>query len=376
MADEIMTNLQKTGTPGLSPTIRDKFLAKVLLKNAEPVLIHSQFGEKAQIPKGNGKTIEFRGFNVLPKAKTPLTEGVTPKGSGLTMRTVISSLEQYGDYIALTDALSDMAIDPVLQNANEMLGMQAGETLDGLVADVINAGTNVQYAGGAANRAGITVNLTVDEIRKAVRTLKRFKSKQMNGSFVAIVHPDVAYDLQSDDEWKDVKTYSDPKDIYSGEIGKLYGVRFVETTEAKVFMGEIISGIPSLTIKSIDTVNNRVYVEEAINSTQATNLAAKNVVARGVKLAITSATAGAAGEAYLAFSAVPSIWQEKLALYGAGATSAGKPVYSTLVIGSNAYGVIDLANGGIKNITKQLGSGGTSDPLDQRSTTGYTLAAA
>lgn len=380
----ISGSIQKTTTPGLAPTIREKYLSKVLLKNAEPALVHAQFGEKAQIPKNNGKKIEFRGFNILPKAKKPLTEGVTPKGSGLTMRTVNATLEQYGDYIAMTDQLSDTAIDPVLQQANEQLGLQAGETLDALVADVINAGTNVQYAGGKTTRAAIVGNLTVEEVRKAVRTLKRYKAKPINGSYVAIVHPDVSYDLQSDTNWLDVKKYSDPKDIYSGETGKLYGVRFVETTEAKAFFGDVLAksdgagetptyaAISVFTIKSIDAENKKVVVEEAISTAQATALAAATVAARGITMAIATATGGAAGAAYITFTDdVPASWQEKLVLYGGGATSAGKPVYSTLVIGADAYGVIDLANGGIKNITKALGSGGTSDPLDQRSTTGW-----
>ena len=46
---------------------------------------------------------------------------------------------------------------------------------------------------------------------------------------------DTAYDLMSDKKWVDVKTYSDPDGIYEGEIGKIEGVRFVETTEAKIF---------------------------------------------------------------------------------------------------------------------------------------------
>jgi N4-gp56 family major capsid protein len=77
--------------------------------------------------------------------------------------------------------------------------------------------------------------VTFDDIRKAVRALKIQNAPKINGSYVAIVHPDVAYDIMSDPKWVNVKTYSDPDGMYEGEIGKIEGVRFVETTEAKVY---------------------------------------------------------------------------------------------------------------------------------------------
>ena len=59
---------------------------------------------------------------------------------------------------------------------------------------------------------------------------------------MAIIHPSVAYDLRSDPAWLDAHKYAGPNEIFDGEIGKLHGVRFVETTQAKVLKGE---GCPS-----------------------------------------------------------------------------------------------------------------------------------
>ena len=135
------------------------------------------------------------------------------------------------------------AIDNNLVQATKLLGKQAGETLDTITREVLNGGTNVQYAEGqVSSRAQLnggqtdaTQNhyLTVDAIRMAVRTLKNQNAEKIGDSYVAIIHPDIAYDLMSDKAWKDVKDY-DPEDWYAGEIGKIAGVRFVETTEASV----------------------------------------------------------------------------------------------------------------------------------------------
>ena len=286
---EMNTNL--TSSEGLTKEMK-VFYSDYLIDNAIPKLVHDQFGQKHPIPKNGGKTIEFRKYSPLAKLTTPLQEGVTPDGQSLNMSTVEATVAQYGGYITLSDMLLLTAIDNNLVQATKLLGAQAGSTLDTITREVLNGGTNVIYSGGKSARTDLDASslLTVDDVKKAVRLLKTQNAEQINGSWVGIIHPDIAYDLTNDPTWKDVKTYSDPSDIYEGEIGKLFGVRFVETTEAKVW-----------------------------------------------------AKAGAGSRA----------------------------VYSTLILGDNAYGVTEITGGGLEHIVKQLGSAGTADALNQRATAGW-----
>ena len=106
------------------------YYSKYLIANAKPCLYHDQFGQKHPIPKNGGKTIEFRRFSALPKALTPLTEGVTPSGRRLNVSKVESTIKQYGDYVELSDMLLLTAIDNNLTHATELLGTQAGMTSD------------------------------------------------------------------------------------------------------------------------------------------------------------------------------------------------------------------------------------------------------
>lgn len=282
---------------GLSAEMKT-YYSDTLIDMAEPKLVHDQFGQKQPIPKGKGKTIEFRKYDPLPKALTPLTEGVTPDGQKLNVSTVTAEVKQYGGYIELSDILQLAAIDNNLVQATKLLGGQAGRTLDTIVREVLSGGTNVQYAEGkvetrSALRGGSDSEndyITINAVRMAVRTLKNQNAETIDGNFVGIIHPDVAYDLMNDPKWVNVKTYSDPEGIYNGEIGKIENVRFVESTEAKVFTGE---------------------------------------------------------------------------------GSGGRNVYSTLILGENAYGTTELAGGGLEHIVKQLGSAGTADPLNQRATAGW-----
>jgi len=336
--------------------------------------VHHQFGQLTKIPKGRTKTITWDKMNPLPKATTPLTEGVTPKGTAINISRVTATPLQYGAYISTTDEFDFYKADPSpeILRLNEILGDNAGETQDSLTADILSAGTNVQYAGGKNSRSELdeTSVMTVEEIRKAVRTLKNNKANPIDRDFVAIVDPDVAFDLMSDSAWENVKTYSDPKDMYSGEIGRLYGVRFVETTEAKVFRGEnLAQDKAELLVLKVDGKN--IYVSDTLTSEDAAALSGRTISANGFTYTVNSAVAGENGEAYLACGEeVSASVTAGMRVYPGEGAANGLPVHATLIIGRDAYGVTD-PKANLETIVKALGSAGSADPLNQRGTMGW-----
>ncbi len=240
-------NTNVTGDTGLSVEMKT-FYDMTLIDTAQPNLVHDQFGQKRPIPKNGGKKIEFRKFASLPKALTALTEGVTPDGKKLTAENIEAEVSQYGDYIVQSDVLELTSIDNTIVEATKVLGNQAGLTLDTITRNVLQAGTNVWYAPKAdgtavTSRSGLAADcvLTVDLIKQVVADLKANNAPKINGDYVCIIHPYCAYDLMSDPEWIDAHKYATPENIYEGEIGKLAGVRFVETSEAKVYSGGVFA---------------------------------------------------------------------------------------------------------------------------------------
>lgn len=214
-----------------------------LIDLAQPLLVHDQFGQKRPIPRNNGRLIEFHKFSPLAKATTELTEGVTPDGKKLSVSAVTATVKQYGDYVTISDQVDLLTIDPVLTQAQRILANQAGLTLDTITRDILVTGTNVQYAEGqVAARAELVGGdptpennhyLTVKAVKMAVRTLKVQNTPMLDGSYVGIIHPDVSFDLTEDPDWKYPHQYVDTEHIYANETGKIAGVRFVETSEAK-----------------------------------------------------------------------------------------------------------------------------------------------
>lgn len=240
-------NQNTTSASGMSAEMKT-FYEKRLIDQAEPALVHDQFGDPYPIPANGGKNIEFRKYDSLPKATTPLTEGVTPDGQTMNVSTVTAEVKQYGGWVPITDTLQLTAIDNNIVQATKIIASQAGRTLDTIVRDVLAGGTNVIYApkigeGGAetpvTSRATLdaTCQLTSDLIARAATQLKAMNADPIGTSFVGIIHPYVAYDLRRDPDWIDVHKYAQPDEIYNGEIGTLHGVRFVETSEAKIWKG-------------------------------------------------------------------------------------------------------------------------------------------
>lgn len=380
-------NTNTTLDAGLSDEMKTYYSMR-LINLAEPELIHDQFGQKHPIPKNSGKTIEFRKYDSLPKALVPLTEGVTPAGQKLSMGVIRATVKQYGGYIELSDILELTAIDNNLVQATRLLASQAGRTSDTITREVLAGGTNVVYAGGAKDRSELVGGdateannkyLSVDDIRKAVRALKVMNAQKINGYFAGIIHPDTAYDLMSDKKWVDVKTYSDPDGIYEGEIGKIEGVRFVETTEAKIFHAPDLviadgsnAAVRNLTVKSAS--GKVITVTEALSTNQAAALTGREILVGSELMEVASAAAGAAGAATITVKDSPATTPAaSTVIYPGEGGAKGRDVYSTLIVGADAYGVTELEGGGLQHIVKQLGSSGTADPLNQRATAGWKL---
>ena len=242
-----------TGAEALSAEMKT-FYDMTLIDEAQSNLVHDQFGQKRPIPANGGKTIEFRKFAPLAKATTPLTEGVTPDGKSLSVTTITATVAQYGDFVTQTDILELTSLDNTILEATKLLGRQAGLTLDTIVRNVLQSGTNVTYCPKVAadgtetavtSRSALddTCQLTVDVVQQVVAKLRAQNAPTIGGKYVAIIHPFVAYDLMRDKEWIDAHKYSNPTNLYEGEIGEIAGVRFVQTTEAKIYAGGVFGSL-------------------------------------------------------------------------------------------------------------------------------------
>lgn len=287
----------------------NNFYDKTLLDRAVANFVHTMFGQVRDIPKKSGtETIKFRRYGNLSAATSPLSEGVTPDGSQLSVTDITATVKQYGDFVTITDVVDYSSKDMVLMEAAEILGDQAGDTLDQLARDVLVAGTSVYYSGSGNSARGDVASgdtIAAADVKSAVTGLKNNKAKKvtsmvdpttgynttpLNRAYIGIIHPDISETLRGLTGFVPVQEYPSNRNALPHEIGYLEEVRFIESTNAKVFTDA-----------------------------------------------------------------------------GTGSID----VYATLIMGKNAYGVTRISGEAMKNIVKPLGSGGSADPLDQRATSGW-----
>ena len=374
------TTINTLQTTQLNKTFYDR----QLLESARTRFVHAKFGQMRPIPRNSGKRVEFRRWNLFDAnaAMKALEEGVTPSGQSLSQSNVEALVSQYGAYVEVSDLLDMTGYDQVITESAELLGEQLGTVVEWVTRDAMNAGNNVQRAGGKTTRAALTADdkLTVDEIRKAVRTLKRAKARpfcedERKPHFICICSPDATYDLQNDALWQDVSKYSNAEAIYSGEIGRLFGVVFVESTEAKVFrqsvwnkVSEATSSSASFVLKNAPTEAEAAYLSREDNPIR---IGEASYTIAGFDPATNTVTLKET--ASLAADAI--VYSEDAGALDSQ-TKTALDVHSTLIFGKDAYGVVDVAgSGALQIIIKPHGSAGTQDPLDQRATVGAKVAA-
>lgn len=364
-------NTQTTG--GLSAEMKT-YYGMELLENAKPQLVHNQFAATKPLPVGGGKTVEWRKFGAFDKALTPLTEGVTPDGSGISVSYITKDLSQYGDYTTVSDMLDLTAIDDVVLEITDRHGANMGLTLDTVTRNEIQQGNQVIYAPMVNDDGSKTeilsrtalndkCKISGELVAKAATALKKMNAPKINGKYVCIIHPSVAYDLRQDESWIAAHQYAAATELFDGEIGELHGVRFVETTEAKIFCGgDLASNGRTLLVNG--AVNNSKTVNFDGGSVAAGALAGRYVLIGNERAKVVSNTASSMTLDKNVTTA------DNAVIYPGEGGAEGMAVYGCLFIGKDAYGVVDLSEG-TEVIVKPRGSGGTADPLDQRSSVGW-----
>lgn len=353
------------------------FYDKELIRTAGPQLVHDQFAQKRPIPKNGGQSVEFRQFGDLPKALTPLTEGVTPNGKKLSATAKTATVSQYGDYVTISDKLDLTAIDPVALEAVDVIGKQMGLTLDTVTRNKLHQGLQVMYAPLRSSAGAETEVSSRSKLDKsAVLTVKlvqqaRTELKAMNvptfddDCYVMIIHPYSAYDLKRDPEWRKPHEYADTRQLYNGEVGMVDGVRFVETSEAKIYCGEdLASNSRTLTVNgAVSSAGKTVNFDGGTVAANA--LAGRYVLIGDKRVKVVSNTTSA----LTLDTAITA--EDNAVIYPGEGGAGGGAVFGNLIFGKNAYGVTEIEGGGAETIIKPKGSAGTADPLNQRSTVGW-----
>jgi N4-gp56 family major capsid protein len=196
----------------------------------------------AQAMPGSGVT--FTIFSDIAAATSTLNEVTDVTPTALSDSQVTVTLNEYGNAVVTTAKLRGTAFLDVDSAAANIIGYNAGDSMDQVVREVLAGGSNVVYATGGSStpssRTTVAAEdiIAADDVRKVVAQLRGANVATFNGSYMGFIHPDVSYDFRSATDaaaWRTPANYVNPEGIYNGEIGLFESVRFIETPRAKVF---------------------------------------------------------------------------------------------------------------------------------------------
>ena len=262
-----------------SQAVKSRYYKEVFLTRATSNLVHSQLGQlNVQVPSGQGGygtgTVYWTRFVNLPVVSAGQGEGVPTTAVVMTAVNVTGSTAQYDAAVSISDILKYSSFGDIMKQATDLLGYNAGLSIDTVVRDAIAGNMTVRIATGAGSITAIPVTGTINvtEIRKATRTLQRNDAIKPDGGFwISVIHPDALYDLQADTTtggWTTANTYREETDgLLTGEAGKLSGVRFLESSNAKVYAAA--SGI----VASASIYETQILGKEAFGVTNLQDLA-------------------------------------------------------------------------------------------------------
>lgn len=239
----------KSTTSTVSQAIKNRYYDKLFLRIAESKFVHKQLGQiNRKIEQGEGGygsgAVYWTRWTNLPLVSAGQGEGVPTTAVSMTATNVTGTVAQYDAAVSISDLLAYTSFGDVMKAAMERLAYNAGLSIDTVVRNIIATAGTLQSATGVAGAAWtsipVTGTLTIGEVKKSVRTLRRGDAmEQTDGLFVAAIHPDALYDLMTDSStggWIDANKYTEGNadKLMKGEVGKLHGVRFLESSNAYV----------------------------------------------------------------------------------------------------------------------------------------------
>jgi len=242
------------------------------LERLTPQLYFKQCGDMRPLPTKSGTMVKWHRLNKLVAVTTPIAENVNPVEQNVATSVVSVEPLTYGAWVKVSAELNLKSINPIVEEILDELSDQAALSYDTLVFNAIHGTLTNQFAAGAANEAAVadTDVLNASEIRKAVFTLRNASVPGYEGNlYKGLIHPAQQYDLLSDSavgSWLDIHKYTTPDPLMKGEIGQMYGVRFIvspniatgtgatdETFRAFIF-GKAAFGVTELSGQGVKTI--------------------------------------------------------------------------------------------------------------------------
>lgn len=228
----------------------------------------------------------------------PVRDAVQPSVTDIT-----KAVSKYGNHILLNEETDLVNFNGQTDKLMEVLGINAGQSLNRLQRNESEDNATIIQASGAANDAATTAKLSVNDIRLAGNTLarnsavkftantlgdSRFNTAPVRAAFILLCHVDVEEDIRLMSGFKDVTSYGGQTETFEGEFGSVGNARCISSEEASVDAdtGGANSALRGTTdaATNIDLYPTVVFGMDAVGSLGFSGAHVKEVYTAGDKL--------------------------------------------------------------------------------------------
>jgi len=226
--------------------------SKEILFQAMPILRFEQFAvKKTELGVAPGLRVNFLRYKNFAVDATPLTEGVRMTTNALTAEQIAITVAEHGYAVAVSELLLNASFDDVMASASRLLGRHMAQYLDVQARNTLSAATSAVFGYDRSALQGVNdwynegtaatqisdldgnYKLSTGAVKDAALTLAGKNIPRLGETYVQFVHPKQSRDIRSNPEFIEVTKYAAPGNFMLGEIGRLYDVVFIETTQVK-----------------------------------------------------------------------------------------------------------------------------------------------
>ena len=226
--------------------------SKEILFQAMPILRFEQFAvKKTELGVAPGLRVNFLRYKNFGIDPTPLTEGVRMTTNALTAEQIAITVAEHGYAVAVSELLLNASFDDVMASASRLLGRHMAQYLDVQARNTLSAATSAVFGYDRSGVQGVNdwynegdkatqlseltgnFKLSTGAVKDAALTLAGKNIPRLGETYVMFIHPKQSRDIRSNPEFIEVTKYAAPGNFMLGEIGRLYDVVFIETTQVR-----------------------------------------------------------------------------------------------------------------------------------------------
>lgn len=243
-ANKVTTAVTNTGEgQKFTDGVRMVYSKEIEFK-AQPSMRFLQFATiKTELGVEAGLAISMLTYDNLERggALTELTSMTTQAITGSLKQITVT---EYGNAVSASELLIQSSFDDIMNTTTTLLARDYALVVDCMLRDTALStagGTPVIYASkadGTVVESRDTVaeecKFKVSTVKDALEILATANAPMYAGqSWIAVIHPHQSRDLRDDPAWINTSNYGDPSLAFTGEIGRIDNVRFIETTLMK-----------------------------------------------------------------------------------------------------------------------------------------------